>query len=120
MTWLLILFTTACTIAGQLMLKHGIAGFAHLAATDRLAFLARVAASPWVAGALALQVAAYVAWFFVIAGERLGVAFALSGASFYALTALAAWWLFDERLSPAQWLGLLTITVGVALLAKGS
>ena len=119
MTYLLILFTTVCTIAGQLLLKHGLAGMAALAESDKVQFLLKVAVSPWVAGALVLQVAAYVAWFFVITREKLGIAFALSGSSFYVLTALLAWLVFDERLSAWQWGGVLTITVGVVLLAKG-
>lgn len=119
MTYLFILFTTLCTISGQLLLKHGLRGLGALAEIDKLSFLFRVATSPWVAAALALQVAGYVAWFFVITREKLGVAFALSGSSFYLIMALLSWAIFGERLSAWQWAGLGTITAGVLLLAKG-
>ena len=119
MTYLFILFTTLCTIGGQLILKHGLRGLGGLADSDRLAFLLRVVTSPWVAAALSLQVAGYVAWFFVITREKLGVAFALSGSSFYLIMALLSWMIFGERLSTLQWTGLGTITIGVLLLAKG-
>ena len=119
MTYLLIFFTTACTIGSQLILKHGLQGLGGLAGTDRVAFLLRVASSPWVAAALALQVVGYVAWFFVISREKLGVAFALSGSFFYIVMALMSWLVFGEQLTRVQWAGLAAITLGVLLLARG-
>jgi drug/metabolite transporter (DMT)-like permease len=119
MTYLLILVTTLCTVGSQLLLKHGLRGMAAIASADKLAFLLRVATSPWVAAALALQVTGYVVWFFVITREKLGIAFALSGSFFYLVMALLSWVIFGERLTTLQWAGLGTITVGVLLLAKG-
>lgn len=119
MTYLLVLFTTLCTIGSQLILKHGLQGLGGLASTDRIAFLLRVAASPWVAAALVLQVVGYVTWFFVITREKLGVAFALSGSFFYVVMAMMSWLIFDEQLTRMQWAGLAAITVGVLLVARG-
>ena len=119
MTYLLILFTTCCTIGGQLILKRGLEGLGPLSAASKLDFLWRVGISPWVWAALSLQVLGYVAWFFVIARERLGVAFALSGSFFYVIMALLSWLIFGERLTGMQWAGIATITVGVLLLARG-
>ena len=119
MSYLLILFTTVCTLASQLMLKQSIQGLAEIAASNKLDFLLKVAVSPWVLSAVVLQLAGYVVWLFVVLRENLGIAFALSGAFFYLIMALLSWLLFDERLSVTQWAGIGTITFGVLLLVRG-
>lgn len=119
MTYLLIVFTTICTIGSQLLLKFALTGLGTLASGDKIAFLAKVATSPWVALALALQVSGYVVWFFVITREKLGIAFALSGSLFYITMALLGWGLFGERLTLPQWSGIAMITIGVLFLARG-
>lgn len=113
--YLLVLITTLCTIAGQLILKRAVTGLKPLLQAGPIEFLFGAATSPLVIAALSLQVLGYVAWLFVLSKEKLSVAFALSGSSFYLLMALASWYFFDERLSAGQWLGLLLISVGVIL-----
>lgn len=113
--YLLVLITTLCTIAGQLILKRAVTGLKPLLQAGPIEFLFGAATSPLVIAALSLQVLGYVAWLFVLSKEKLSVAFALSGSSFYLLMALASWYFFDERLSAGQWLGLLLISVGVVL-----
>ena len=73
------------------------------------------ATSPTVISALALQGMGYVVWWFVLSQERLSVAFAISGAFFYLVMAASSWFLYDERLNLAQWIGLLLITAGVLM-----
>lgn len=114
--YLLILITTLATIAGQLVLKRAVTGLKPVLQTGGpLEFLLGAATSPLVIAALSLQVLGYVAWMFVLSKEKLSVAFALSGSSFYLLMALASWYFFDERLGAMQWLGLLLISTGVIL-----
>lgn len=113
--YLLVLITTLCTIAGQLILKRAVNGLKPLLEAGPIDFIAGAATSPLVIAALSLQVLGYVAWLFVLSKEKLSVAFALSGSSFYLLMAMASWYFFGERLSPAQWLGLLLISLGVVL-----
>lgn len=114
--YLLILTTTLATIAGQLVLKRAVTGLKPvLQAGGPLEFLLGAATSPLVIAALSLQVIGYIAWMFVLSKEKLSVAFALSGSSFYLLMALASWYFFDERLSALQWIGLLLISAGVIL-----
>lgn len=113
--YLLVLITTLCTIGGQLILKRAITGLKPLLQQGPLEFLLGAAVSPLVIAALALQVLGYVAWMFVLSKEKLSVAFAMSGSSFYLLMALASWYFFGERLSAGQWLGLLLISAGVVL-----
>lgn len=113
--YLLILITTLCTIAGQLILKRAVTGLKPLLQEGPWEFLFGAATSPLVIAALGLQVLGYVAWLFVLSKEKLSVAFALSGSSFYLLMAMASWYFFGERLSAPQWLGLLLISLGVIL-----
>lgn len=113
--YLLVLFTTLCTICGQLVLKRAVNGLKPLLQSGGIEFLFGAATSPLVIVALSLQVLGYVAWLFVLSKEKLSVAFALSGSSFYLLMAGASWYFFDERLSGGQWLGLLMISAGVIL-----
>jgi len=113
--YLLILIATLCTLGGQLILKPAVLGLKSLLQAGPIEFLIGAATSPQVIAALGLQVLGYVAWLFVLSKEKLSIAFALSGASFYILMAFASWLFYGERLSAAQWLGLLMISVGVIL-----
>jgi len=113
--YLLVLVTTLCTIGGQLILKRAMVALRPLQAQGHLDFLFGAALSPLVWMALALQVLGYVAWMFVISREKLSVAFALSGSTFYLLMAAASWLFYGERLVPLQWLGLALISLGVVL-----
>ena len=115
-TPLLILIVTFCTIGSQLILKKAVSGISYsLKEFGVSAFLWAAATSPWVLLALALQGAGYVLWLFVLTGERLSVAFAISGSFFYLVMAAASWYFFDERMTVLQWLGLVLISVGVLL-----
>lgn len=116
--YLLILITTLCTIGGQLILKRAVTGLKPLLQDGPITFLIGAATSPLVIAALSLQVLGYVAWLFVLSKERLSIAFALSGSSFYLLMALASWYFFGERLTTGQWLGLLLISLGVILVTN--
>lgn len=114
-TYLLVLVTTVCTICGQLVLKKAAMDLKALLNEGVLGFMLGAATTPAVYLALSLQVIGYAAWFVVLTRENLSVAFALSGSTFYLLMALSSWWVFDERLGPQQWLGLVLISIGVAL-----
>lgn len=113
--YLLVLVTTLCTIGGQLILKRAMGTLRPLQAQGIVEFLFGAALSPLVWAALLLQVLGYVAWMFVISREKLSVAFALSGSTFYLLMALASWYFFHERLGILQWVGLAMISLGVVL-----
>lgn len=115
--YLLIFVTTACTIIGQLILKRAIGELRYLQSHGVLEFVLGAAMSPLVWAALTMQILGYVVWFYVISREKLSVAFALSGAMAYLLMAFASWLVYNERLGGLQWLGLVLISVGVALIA---
>lgn len=119
-TTLLILIVTLCTIGSQLLLKRAMSGLGMVLRADgAIPFLFAAAASPWVWAALALQVSGYVMWMFVLTRAQLGQAFAISGSFFYLIMAGASWLLYGERLSLAQWIGLVLISAGVLLVGLG-
>ena len=115
--YLLVFITTLCTIAGQLVLKRAITGLKPLLEQGPVEFLWGAVFSPLVYAALLLQVLGYVTWMFVITREKLSVAFAMSGSTFYLLMAAASWFFYGERLAPMQWVGLLLISIGVVLVS---
>lgn len=118
MTYLLILITVLCTIAGQLLLKRAVETLKPLLDSGPLEFLFGAATSPLVIAALAIQIVGYVSWLFVLSREKLSVAFALSGSTLYVITAIASWYFYGERLSLLQWVGFILISVGVALVTS--
>ena len=117
--YLLIALTAIFNLSGQLVLKGAVnnpALKAHLA-QGPVQFLVNAALSPMVWLALLFQVMSYVIWFFVLTREKIAVAFAINSAIIYLLTGLAAWMIYDERLTLQQWGGLTLLTAGVMLVA---
>jgi drug/metabolite transporter (DMT)-like permease len=53
----------------------------------------------------------------VVTREKLGVAVAFTGASFYVLMALSAWYFYGETLSALQGVGIGLIVLGVVCMA---
>lgn len=120
LTFLLITTTTLCTIAAQLLLKRAVNGPSMSAALSQgpLAFVMSAAFNPLVLTALTMQVFGYIVWFFVLTRERLAVAFAISGSTFYILMALAAMYFYGERMGTWQWAGIVLISIGVLLVTR--
>ena len=115
-TYALIFIVTLCTIGSQIILKKGVHGVIEVLKNEGpLAFLMSAAVSPIVISAVLLQGIGYVVWLFVVAQERLSVAFPISGSFFYLTIAFVSWILYDEKLSLLQWLGLFLITIGALL-----
>ena len=116
----LILLVTVNTVVSHLFLKRAIINIGGPASVAGLPkFILDAAASPWVYGSLTLQVIGYVVWMIVISHEKLGVATASVGSSYYILTSFAAWAIYGETLGGMQWLGIALITVGVICVSLG-
>lgn len=110
----MILLVSFATLASQLLLKKGVADIASLGGLPMgPMFLAKALQSPYVIAALVLQAAGYLVWILVVSRVKLGYAFAVSGAFFYILLAAAGVLLFQEKMTPLQWFGVLLITAGV-------
>lgn len=107
-------------VIGQLLLRraaHGLGTPAGLAGLPR--FVGNAAVSPWVYASVAVQLIGYIMWLLLIGREKLGVATTGVGAGFYLLTALSAWLVYGETLSPLQWTGILLVTLGVGCVGLG-
>ncbi len=116
----LILLVTVNTVISHLFLKRAIIDIGSPASFDALPkFILAAAGSPWVYGSLALQILGYFVWMIVISHEKLGVATASVGASYYILTSLAAWAIYGETLGSMQWVGICLITAGVVCVSLG-
>lgn len=113
----------ACILAGvalnccaQLLLKAGVRPLGELAlAWHSVAPV--LTRWPIVAG-LACYVASVIVWILALSRVDVSVAYPMLSLG-YLINALAAWWLFDEALTPVRLLGILLILGGVALLAAG-
>lgn len=115
---LMILFVTCATLGSQLLIKRAVAQLAARTPTPAgLDWLMAAMLSPSVIAAIAVQGVGFIVWVVVVSRVKLGVAFAISGGSFYLLMAAATWLLYGERLTPWQWGGIALISVGVVMVS---
>jgi drug/metabolite transporter (DMT)-like permease len=115
---LFLILVSINTDASQLSLKRGVAqlgGIKSLTGIPRFALLA--VSSPWIVTSVCLQIAGYIMWMMVVTREKLGIAVAFSGASFYILMAFSAWYFYGETLTPLQAAGIGLIILGVICVA---
>lgn len=118
MVKLLLVLVSINTIASQLSLKKGVTqlgGVKSLADLPQFVLLA--IRSPWIVLSVCLQIAGYMMWIVVVTREKLGIAVAFSGASFYILMALSAWYFYGETLTLWQCVGIGLIILGVICVA---
>ena len=115
---LMILFVTCSTLGSQLLIKHAVTQLAlRTPPLTGMPWLVAAILSPTVITAIAVQGIGFIVWVVVVSRVKLGVAFAISGGSFYLLMALVTWLLYGERLSFGQWLGLALISTGVLMVS---
>jgi drug/metabolite transporter (DMT)-like permease len=102
------------TVASQLLMKRGVTQLGGIKSVSVLpAFSLLAVKSPWLLTSVFLQIVGYVAWYFVVTREKLGIAVAFSGASFYILMAIAAWYFYGETLTLLQCAGIGLIVIGL-------
>jgi len=115
---LLLVLVAINTTASQLLLKKGVTqlgGIKTFADFPRVMVLA--ISSPWIVLSVCLQVAGYLLWFLIVTREKLGIAVAFTGASFYIFMALSAWFFYGETLTALQSTGIALIILGVVCVA---
>lgn len=114
---LMIAFVTLSTMASQLLVKNGVNVLAERTPDLKgVQWLVAAVLSPSIIAAVAIQGVGFLMWVVVVSRMKLGIAFAISGAFFYLLIALASWFFYGEKLSPLQWGGLVMISGGVVLM----
>lgn len=115
---MMILFVSCSTLASQILVKRSIM---EIAANDPLlhgvSWLIKVLFSPPVMLAILIQGIGFSVWLFVVDRMKLGLAFSISGATFYMLLAFVGWYLYGERLAATQWIGIGMISIGILLMS---
>jgi drug/metabolite transporter (DMT)-like permease len=81
-----------------------------------LAWVQRVFAHPWIYGAVAGYVGAFVTWMSLLKHAPIGPAFAASHLEVISVM-LLSWWLFNEPVTLAQVAGAVAILLGIVCLA---
>ena len=115
---LMILFVTCSTLGSQLLIKHAVTRIAERTPPPTgLDWLIAALLSPTVLAAIAVQGLGFIVWVVVVSRMKLGVAFAISGGTFYLLLAALTWLLYGERLTLGQWAGLGLISSGVLMVS---
>jgi drug/metabolite transporter (DMT)-like permease len=110
----LLILAAINTTASQLLLKKGVTQLGGVKAlTDLPRFVVNAVASPWIVLSVCLQIVGYLMWFLVVTREKLGIAVAFTGASFYILMVLSAWYFYGETLAIAQCVGIVLIIIGL-------
>lgn len=114
----MILFVSCATLGSQLLIKRAVAQLAaRTPAPTGVDWLIAALLSPSVIAAIAVQGIGFIVWVVVVSRVKLGVAFAISGGSFYLLMAAVTWMLYGERLNPWQWGGIALISAGVIMVS---
>ena len=115
---LMILLVTCCTLASQLLIKLSVRQLAErtplLTGVDWL--MAAMTSLP-VLLAIALQGFGFTVWVVVMSRMNLGAAHAIPGGSYDLLAAAAPWHFNGQKLTVAQWGGVLLVSIGVLMIA---
>jgi drug/metabolite transporter (DMT)-like permease len=81
-----------------------------------MAWIARVFSHPWIYGAVAGYIGAFVTWMSLLKHAPIGPAFAASHLEVVSVMALS-WWMFAEPVTGTQIAGALAIVAGIVCLA---
>jgi drug/metabolite transporter (DMT)-like permease len=115
---LLLIIVSINTTASQLLLKRGVTQLGGIKSfADLPRFMLLAISSPWIVLSVCLQIVGYLIWFLIVTREKLGVAVAFTGACFYLLMALSAWFFYGETLTALQSTGIALIILGVICVA---
>lgn len=115
---LLLIIVSINTTASQLLLKRGVTQLGGIKSfADLPRFMLHAISSPWIVLSVCLQIVGYLLWFLIVTREKLGVAVAFTGACFYLLMALSAWFFYGETLTTLQSTGIALIILGVICVA---
>lgn len=111
---LLLILVSVNTTASQLLLKRGVTQLGGVKGfSDLPRFMSLAVTSPWIVLSVCLQIVGYLMWFLVVTREKLGIAVAFTGASFYVLMVLSAWYFYGETLAALQCVGIGLIVLGL-------
>ena len=115
----LIVLTTLLNTAAQLALKAGMiqVGSFDFSWENILPIILKVAASPWIIIGMTIYVSSVTVWLMVLSRVSVSIAYPMASLG-YITSAIAAYYLWGEDLTPTRIVGILVILVGVYLVAK--
>lgn len=116
----LLVLISVCTMSGaQLLLKKGLQIVPFPSGLSELAsFFVKAFSNGYILTAIFLVVVTALCWMLAVSkAEHLSQLYPFMAIS-YVLVALFSWWLFDEGVTIARWMGIALICVGVVLVAR--
>lgn len=117
--YVLITAMSAVTVSGQLLVKRGVTQtLTPLSEPTLFKTALLLAANPLVLSGLGLSAVGVCIWMAVLARAELSYVFPLTTGLFYILLLLASKFILLENVTPLRWIGVFTILVGIALVAK--
>jgi drug/metabolite transporter (DMT)-like permease len=114
-TIILVAWSVAMSVSGQLSLRSGMSAHAELSGLD-LVLAAVSTGAVWLG--LALYVSATLSWLVVLSRIDLSVAYPLSSMNYVLVTLLAAT-VLHEQVNALRWAGTLSILAGILVVARG-
>ncbi len=105
---------------GNVVLRRGMQQVGSIATYDPLRLILssfRALSNPFVAAGVTLLVIFFVAHMIVLSWADLSYVLPMTSVGYILVTVLG-WWLLDEAVRPARWLGIAVITAGVVLVGR--
>ena len=113
----LITISIVCDVVGQIAFKIGADRLPAAEAIGLPAFCLRMVGEPWLIAGIATYVIEFIVWIRVLALVPLGIAFPIASLNILGIT-LASHFFLGEAIGRKQWLGVVLITAGVAIVAQ--
>ena len=119
LSFALVLTGVLLNAAAQLLLKAGTNAVGQFAfsAGNVLPIGWKLATEPHIVGGLTCYVVSVVVWIMALSRTEVSIAYPMLSIG-YLVNAVAAWYLFDEAVTPARLLGIGVIIVGVWIVAR--
>lgn len=118
-TALFIAISICAGVSGQLVLKRGMTalGAQSFNGSNIVDVAMRMALSPWVIGGIAIYIAGTFFWLMVLSRVELSFAYPMTSMS-YLLIVLSSWYFLGESISLLRIVGVVTVIIGVSLIAQ--
>ncbi len=118
-SFILIVTGVMLNVAAQLLIKSGTnaIGYFEYSRENILPIGWKLATEPHIIGALTCYVVGVVVWILALSRVQVSIAYPLLSLG-YLVNAVAAYYLFDEAITPAKLVGMGIIIVGVVVISR--
>lgn len=118
-SFILIVTGVMLNVAAQLLIKTGTnaIGYFEYTRENILPIGWKLATEPHIIGALTCYVVGVVVWILALSRVQVSIAYPLLSLG-YIVNAVAAYYLFDEAITPAKLIGMGIIIVGVVVISR--